>query len=52
MNITFVIASTAEHFADGRKLFEEYAASLNFDLCFQGFSEELDNLNKQYQFPT
>ncbi len=52
MDVSFVIANTAEQFADGRMLFEEYAASLNFDLCFQGFSEELDNLNKQYHFPT
>jgi ribosomal protein S18 acetylase RimI-like enzyme len=52
MEPSFIIANTIEQFADGRKIFEEYAASLNFDLCFQGFAEELDNLDKQYNAPT
>jgi ribosomal protein S18 acetylase RimI-like enzyme len=52
MEVSFVIAKTTEQFADGRKLFEEYAASLNFNLCFQGFTEELNQLDQQYNSPT
>jgi GNAT superfamily N-acetyltransferase len=49
---SFIIATTEKHFADGRMLFEAYATSLNFNLCFQGFTEELQNLNEQYNLPT
>ena len=37
-------ASSAEDFAAGRILIEEYAATLGVDLCFQNFSEEIANL--------
>jgi GNAT superfamily N-acetyltransferase len=44
-------ASTPDEIAVARALFEEYAASLDIDLCFQGFTEELANLPGVYAPP-
>lgn len=49
--IAYHTATIKADFQKGRVLFEEYAASLNFDLCFQNFAEELQTLHIQYAKP-
>ena len=45
-------ASTTEQIASARELFEEYAASLGFSLCFQNFDQELAELPGKYAPPS
>jgi len=40
-----------DEIGEARMLFEEYATSLNFSLCFQGFDQELANLPGEYAEP-
>jgi GNAT superfamily N-acetyltransferase len=44
-------AETPQHWQETRVLFEEYAASLDFGLEFQGFDQELETLPEDYGPP-
>jgi ribosomal protein S18 acetylase RimI-like enzyme len=49
--LKIIPAGTTEEVAQARTLFEEYAASLDFDLHFQNFQEELAGLPGDYAAP-
>lgn len=50
-DILFKTAGTVKEFADAKDLFNEYAASLSIDLCFQNFANELATIDKLYNKP-
>jgi len=50
--VTIFQATTDSEFDGGRRLFEEYAADLGVDLCFQNFEHELKNIRSIYGPPT
>ena len=49
--VTLMQAASTEEIAEVRQLFLEYAESLGFSLCFQGFDEEVKNLPGAYAPP-
>ena len=49
--LTIIQAQTSSEIEQARQLFAEYAASLNVDLDFQNFSEELSSLPGCYAPP-
>jgi putative acetyltransferase len=49
--LSILPATSAPHISSARVLFREYAESLGFDLCFQGFEQEVANLPGEYQPP-
>ena len=49
--LSILDASSGERLAEVRQLFEEYAASVGVDLCFQGFAQELATLPGRYEPP-
>jgi putative acetyltransferase len=51
MNIAYKTANTADEFKEGKKLFQQYAKSLELDLSFQNFANELETMEAQYNRP-
>jgi len=50
-DVTIIPASSLAQIGQARELFLEYAASLNFSLCFQNFDRELRDLPGNYAPP-
>lgn len=51
MKIEFFNITGQDMLDEARMLFLEYAQSLNVDLCFQNFEEELNSLSERYGPP-
>lgn len=47
----FITATTEEHYREARALLREYEVEIEVDLCFQGFKEELETLDRVYGPP-
>ncbi len=50
--LTIIQAETAGHIGTARELMVEYATWLEFNLCFQGFEEEMRSLPGKYAPPS
>ena len=50
-SVKIIQANSVEDIAAARRLFEEYAASIDTDLCFQNFAKELAGLPGAYAPP-
>ena len=51
-NSSLLPAQSADDLAAARVLFQEYAADLGIDLCFQDFASELEQLAQMYGPPS
>lgn len=51
MHVHIHTATSAADYAEGRRLFLEYAETLGFSLCFQGFGRELAVIDTMYAAP-
>jgi putative acetyltransferase len=49
---SLVVPATPAQWAEARRLVQEYAASLNVDLCFQNFAHELAHFEAEYSPPS
>jgi ribosomal protein S18 acetylase RimI-like enzyme len=49
--VTYKTAETKKDYKDAKVLFLEYADSLNFNLCFQNFQKEIEDLPAMYSPP-
>ena len=52
LSLSTMTIERTEDVAEIRTLFEEYAASVGFSLCFQGFDRELAELPGRYAAPS
>jgi putative acetyltransferase len=50
--LEYILATTVQEYEAAAKLFTEYAEWLKIDLCFQNFTEELNQLQSMYAHDT